>query len=85
MGPNGGYARIEAMQPNQIDIESMDVEQRLQLIEALWNSLLDRPEALPMTDAQSRELDRRLDEIDAGDTAGIPWDEVMSQLRKKMA
>ncbi len=85
MGPYGGYARIEAMEPNKIDIESLDVEQRLQLIEALWNSLLDRPEALPMTDAQRRELDRRLDEIDAGDTAGIPWDEVMSQLRKKMA
>jgi putative addiction module component (TIGR02574 family) len=66
-----------------IDIEKMSPEERLRLIEALWDSLRRRPETIPLTEAQREELDRRLDELDRGATETIPWEEVKQRLRDR--
>ncbi|MBI3939567.1 MAG: addiction module protein [Acidobacteria bacterium] len=66
-----------------IDIEKMSPEERLRLIEALWESLRSRPETLPLTEAQREELDRRLDEMDGGESKTIPWEEVKQRLRDR--
>ncbi|MDH3514347.1 MAG: addiction module protein [Gammaproteobacteria bacterium] len=68
----------------QIDIEKLDIEQRLRLIERLWDSLSGDPQALPLTAEQEAELDRRLDEMESGDTEGIPWEEVMKRIRARL-
>lgn len=39
-----------------IDIEKMSPEERLRLIEVLWESLRRRPETLPLTEAQRAGL-----------------------------
>ncbi len=67
-----------------INIAKLKPAERLQLIEELWESLRQTPELVPLTDAQRQELDGRLDEIDGGDTAGIPWDEVLHRIRTGM-
>ena len=38
----------------------LSVSQRIQIVEAIWDSITASPELLPMTDAQRQELDRRL-------------------------
>ncbi len=38
---------------------------------------------MPLTEAQREDLDRRLDELDRGEVEGIPWDEVLKQIRKR--
>lgn len=63
-----------------IDIQTLSPAQRLELIELLWDSLSATPEAIPFTDAQRAELDRRLDELDREGPAGIPADEVLKRL-----
>ena len=67
-----------------VDIEKLDSEEKLRLIEELWESLNDDPSQVPLTPTQREELDRRLDEIDQGDDAGIPWDEVLNRIRKRL-
>jgi putative addiction module component (TIGR02574 family) len=64
-----------------IDISALSPEERLELLEQLWDSLSVTPEAVPLTDAQREELDRRLDEVDRDGPLGIPWDEVMRRIR----
>jgi len=64
-----------------IDIAKLSAEERLELLEQLWDSL--SPETVPMTDAQERELDRRLDELDREGPVGIPWDEVLDRIRNR--
>ena len=64
-----------------IDIAKLSPQERLILIEQLWESLSSTPEALPVTDAQREELDRRLDELDREGPVGIPWDEVLQRIR----
>ena len=64
-----------------IDFSHLSTDERLQLLEELWESLCETPEALPLTDAQRDELDRRLDEIDREGIVGIPLDEALKQIR----
>jgi len=73
-----GYS--EPMTMPAIDIDKLTTEQRLHLLELLWESLRKTPDALPLPDAQREEFDRRLDDLDRGDVATIPWEEVKRQL-----
>ena len=66
-----------------IDITRLSPEERLRLLEVLWESLTPTPEAVPLTDAQREELDRRLDELDREGPIGIPWEEVLSRIRSR--
>ena len=68
-----------------IEIGSLNIEERLELIESLWESLVTDPSNIPVTDAQKRILDERLDAIDAGDDAGIPWKVVKARILKKLS
>jgi putative addiction module component (TIGR02574 family) len=67
------------------NIEDLSPDQRLQLLEQLWESLQAHPDQLPLTAAQREELDRRLDEMDRGQTEGIPWEEVLERIRNRGA
>ena len=64
-----------------IDIEGLTRDERLELIERLWESLTSTPEMIPLTNAQREELDRRLDELDREGPVGIPAEELLGRLR----
>ena len=66
-----------------IDISTLTVEQRLELLDEIWESLYETPQAIPLTEAQREELDRRLDEADRDGPDDIPWEEVLRRLRLK--
>jgi len=67
-----------AMGKPAIDLQSLTPEERLELLEELWDSLTD--DDLPLTGAQREELDRRLDDLDLEGPRGIPWEEVLRRL-----
>jgi len=60
-----------------LEISKLTPAERLQLVEELWESLCDTPEAVPLTEAQQAELDRRLDDLEHEGPTGVPWDEVV--------
>ena len=64
-----------------LDIDSLSPEERLRLIEELWESLSELPEVVTLTDEQLGELDRRLDDLERSGPQGIPWEEVLQQIR----
>lgn len=64
---------------SNIDIKRLSKEERLQLLEAIWDSL--DPDDVPVTDAQREELDRRIGDLESDTSLGIPWDEVQRQIR----
>ena len=43
------------------DIFDLPLDERMQLVEDLWDSIAAEQEALPITEAQRAELDRRLE------------------------
>jgi putative addiction module component (TIGR02574 family) len=66
-----------------VDIASLTPEERLDLLEELWDSLAATPETIPLTASQLTELDRRLDDLEREGPVGIPWDEVLNQIRSR--
>jgi len=66
-----------------VDIASLSTEERLRLLEDLWESLRAAPERIPLTDAQREELNPRLDDLDLEGPTGIPWEEVFSNIRNR--
>lgn len=67
-----------------LGIDRLSTEQRLALVEELWDSIAADSEAIPLTAAQRAELDRRLSEIDADPDAGTPWEAIRSQLAARL-
>jgi putative addiction module component (TIGR02574 family) len=63
------------------EVGSWPAEERLRLIEELWESLAIAPEAVAMTDAQKQDLQRRLDAYRDDPKAGSPWEEVKARLQ----
>ena len=66
-----------------IDITTLSREEQLQLLEKLWERLSLTPEAIPLTDGQREELDRRLDELDREGPVGTPANEVLDRLHAR--
>lgn len=65
-----------------IDLDSLSVEERLRLLEQVWESLSRTGGEGRLTPEQQGELDRRLDELESEEEPeGIPWDEVLRQIR----
>ena len=68
-----------------IDITTLSREEQFQLLENLWDSLSSTPKAIPLTDAQREELDRRLDELESEGPVGIPVEAVLGRLHTRRA
>ena len=67
----------------EINIDKLTPEERLDLIEELWDSLSEDPAKIPLTEAQAKELDRRLEDMDKDSSLGIPWNTVMERIRNR--
>jgi putative addiction module component (TIGR02574 family) len=74
---------MAAMSIPPLNIAAMTVDERLSLMDRLWESLQQDPEALQLSDAQEADLDRRLDEIDHGDSSGRSWDAIRDEYRTR--
>lgn len=61
----------------------LSVEDRLQLIEEIWDSLAATPEAIPVTDAQRRELARRRRAHARNPSAAKSWEAVRAKLERR--
>lgn len=69
------------------DYRSLSVDERLQLVGDIWDSIADeahaRPELLPLSDSQKAELDRRIAEYEADPSTGIPMDQALDGIRAR--
>lgn len=62
------------------EILDLPPEDRLQLVEKIWDSLAVSAESVPVPDWHQVELDRRLN--DPKERATVTWDEVQARLRQ---
>jgi len=64
-------------------IASLPRDERIALVEAVWDGLVANEEAPSVTDAQARELDARLDAMARAPDATLAWDEVRARLAQR--
>jgi putative addiction module component (TIGR02574 family) len=62
-----------------LGIDRLSAEDRLALAEALWESVAREMEQAPLTEAQRRELERRLADSLARPDAVTPWDVIKAR------
>jgi putative addiction module component (TIGR02574 family) len=63
-----------------IEFRHLSVAERIQLVEDIWDSIAEHPEAVPLTDAQRAEIERRLAEHRRDPRSAIPWEQVRAEL-----
>jgi putative addiction module component (TIGR02574 family) len=64
-----------------IDIERLTLDERVELIDRLWESVSEANPAL--TAEQREELDRRLDELDRRGPSGVSLEAMWAEIEKK--
>lgn len=52
------------------------------MIEKLWDSLALAQDEVNLSAAQRNELDDRIDKMDGDSALGIPWDQMLKQIRE---
>ena len=65
------------------DILSLSIAERIQLVEDIWDTIMELPQEVPLTDEQKIELDRRLDAYHKDPDEGSPWGEVRDRVRSR--
>ena len=75
------------MKKPAFDYRSLSVNQRLELVGDIWDSIADEANAnadlLHLTDEQTAELDCRVAEYEGDPSAGIPMDEALKGIRAR--
>ncbi len=64
------------------EILQLSIAERIQLAEDIWDSIAAFPEAVPLTNEQKQELDRRLQAYAQNPNEGISWDALKEKMRK---
>jgi putative addiction module component (TIGR02574 family) len=62
------------------DILRLPVQERIRLVELIWDSVAAAPEALDISPAIKAELEKRLLEFEVNPEAGYSWDQVKSRI-----
>ena len=59
----------------------LSVEEKIDLISALWESMAEHPERIPVPDWQLKELERRIEAQRKNPQPGQTWAEVKREIR----
>ena len=73
-----------AVSLKSLGIERLGIEERLALVEELWDSIAADSSAVPLTDAQRTELDRRIAEHEAKPDDVVPWKEIKTSITERL-
>jgi len=62
------------------EIAEMPIQVRIQLVEDIWDSIVEMPEAVPVPEWHKKELEKRLQAYHANPDEGSPWQEIKKRI-----
>ena len=66
------------------NLRELPVEERMKLVEDLWDSIAEDRKALPVTPEQKAELDRRLKAYEVDKNRGRLATDVLADVRRRL-
>jgi putative addiction module component (TIGR02574 family) len=66
------------------EIKTLSIDERIRLVQAIWDSIGAESEQLELTPSQRIELARRLADHTANPSAVISWEEVKALARARL-
>jgi putative addiction module component (TIGR02574 family) len=67
-----------------LGIEHLDIEERLSLVEELWDSIAADSAAVPLTPAQRAELENRIADHEANPDDVVSWSDVKTLITERL-
>jgi putative addiction module component (TIGR02574 family) len=64
------------------EIESMPLGEQIELVQQVWDRILDSGWQPELTDEQKAELDQRLNDLDANPANVVSWDNIVRHVRR---
>jgi putative addiction module component (TIGR02574 family) len=62
------------------DIAAMPLQERIRLVEDIWDSIAELPDAVEIPEWHKRELEKRLAAYHANPEEGSPWEDVKKRI-----
>ena len=59
---------------------TLSLPERIELVQDIWDSVAEHPEAVEVTEAQKAELDRRKANLARDPGSALSWDEVKRKI-----
>lgn len=66
------------------NLRKLPLDERIRLVEDLWDSIAEDQSVLPLTPEQRAELVRRLDAYEADQDPGRPAEDVVAEIRSRL-
>ncbi|MEX2515393.1 MAG: addiction module protein [Gammaproteobacteria bacterium] len=66
------------------NLKQLPVDERIRLVEDLWDSIASDQSTIPLTPDQKMELDKRLDAYEVTGDPGRSMDIVISEIRNRL-
>jgi putative addiction module component (TIGR02574 family) len=66
------------------DVESLPVDDRIRLVQEVWDRLEDQGPDLELSEEMKVELNRRVEELRRHPELGVPWEEVKARILKRL-
>ena len=57
-------------------VKKLSIPERIALVEEIWDSIAEDSGCFELTEAQKRELDRRIESFRANPSQGRTWEEI---------
>lgn len=67
-----------------LGIDRLDIDTRMALVEEIWEGMFVDIDKSPLTDEQRIELDRRIAHHEASPGKGVPLEDVISRVKKRL-
>ena len=64
------------------EIEALSIEERINLVHAIWDGIAEDRACADLTDLQKQELDRRIADSDNNPDNVMTWQEVKASIKK---
>jgi len=65
-------------------LTALPIEDRLKIVEAVWDSIGEDGSRIPLTEAQRAELERRVAAHDAAPSDALTWSQVLDRVRNQL-
>ncbi|MBA3316072.1 MAG: addiction module protein [Planctomycetota bacterium] len=66
------------------EIQTLPVEDRLRIVDAIWDGIEDEGKSVVLTPALKQELDRRIAGYEANPDDVLSWEEVRASLQAEL-
>ena len=62
-----------------LQAKALNIDDRIWLVQAIWDSISAEPEQLELTEAQQQELSRRLADRQINPQSVVSWEDIKAQ------